>query len=156
MKSNIMLTNSRGEMLTPEEEIRKELFEAAKEEITRDKNIVFIEDVAIAIGVSKSKFYYYIPATTDEFKELKELLRTNKIVAKKELRKKWMESDNPTLNLCLYKLLSNEHERDLLADRVKSEGQNTNFNLNAEDEDKYKQLLDYVNNWNKNNPKGNN
>ena len=128
-------------------EKKKDLFSLAKQIITENEDIVFIEDVAVHCGVAKSTFYSYFPNSSDEMNELKEKLRKNKIMLKLKLRKKWLAADNPTLNVCLYKLLSNEHERELLADRVHQDGENINYNFDAESKDEYEELMQYTNSW---------
>ena len=51
--------------------------------------------------------------------ELKEVLENNRIATKVKLRNKWEDSNNATLNIALYKLLANDEERRILADKDK-------------------------------------
>ena len=100
---------------------KNEIFERAKEILKKDVDVVFIEDVAIEIGISKTTFYEYFPPKSDELNEIKELILINRSTTKKFLRNKWKDSDNATLNVCLYKLLSTEEERELLSDKPKDD-----------------------------------
>ena len=96
---------------------KNEIFERAKKCILEDKEIVFVEDLVISVGVSKTTFYELMPNGSDEMDILKEMLLDNKSALKKKLRNKWYDSENATLNVCAYKLLSNDEERRLLADK---------------------------------------
>lgn len=96
---------------------KNEIFERAKKCISEDKEIVFVEDLVIAVGISKTTFYELMPNGSNEMDILKDMLLDNKSILKKKLRNKWYESENATLNVCAYKLLSNDEERKLLADK---------------------------------------
>ena len=48
----------------------KKLLEKALEEIEKDDNILFIEDVVAACGVSKKTFYKYIVKDSEEYREI--------------------------------------------------------------------------------------
>lgn len=100
---------------------KNEIFERAKEIIKNDVDIVFIEDLIIELGISKPTFYDYYPINSNEINEIKDLILKNKTTTKKFLRNKWKDSDNATLNICLYKLLSSEEERELLSDKPKDD-----------------------------------
>ncbi len=130
------------------EATKQNFYQNCYEYIEQNPDVVFLDDVIAASPVGKSYFYELFPAESQEAVSLKEKLTQNKINKKLALRQKWAESDNATLNLCLYKLLSNEHERRLLADKVETENTNTNFNF-AADKDEYTQLCDLINNWKK-------
>ena len=89
------------------------LFEQSKELIT-SKNLIFVEDVVALLGISKPTFYDHFPIDSNEFYDLRELLTKNKIDIKVSLRKKWLDSDNATLQMALYKLTSTPEEHKLL------------------------------------------
>lgn len=130
------------------EATRQNLFQNCCKYIEDTPDAVFLDDVIAASPISKGFFYEIFPPEGKEAIELKEKLTQNKINKKLALRKKWADSDNATLNLNLYKLLSNEHERRLLADKVENENTNMNFNF-AANKDEYTQLCDLINNWKK-------
>lgn len=79
----------------------KELKKLAIEVIFKNK-LVFIEDVAVFMGISKPTFYEH---GLNEVNEIKDLIRENKVKMKSSLRVKWYKSDKPVLQLALYKLL---------------------------------------------------
>ena len=66
------------------------------------------------IGISDDTYYRLFPIGSDESDNIKQLLQKNKIQLKVALRKKWLESDNATTQLALYKLCSTEAEHRLL------------------------------------------
>lgn len=88
------------------------LFEKAKTEIV-SKRLIFIEEVATFIGISKPTLYEHFPIDSNELNELKKLIEDNKITLKTSMRKKWYDSDNATLQMGLMKLISTpeEHKR---------------------------------------------
>ena len=130
------------------EALRQNVFKQAKNYIEENPDVIFLDDIVSIMPFGKTRFYELFPAASEEAQTLKDMLIRNKINKKVELRRKWGESDNATLNVCLYKLLSSEHERKLLADKVESENTNTNFNF-AADKDEYEQLCELINNWSK-------
>ena len=91
----------------------KELFKKAKDLIPKHK-LIFIEDVAAMLGIAKSTFYEHIPIDSNESNELRDLIEKNKIELKVSMRKKWFQSDNPTLQMALYKLTSTKEEHKAL------------------------------------------
>ena len=92
----------------------QKLLEQAKKAIA-DHDLVFIEDVVAYLPCSKPAFYDHFKLESDELNEIKDLLTVNRVHTKLGLRKKWKDSDNATLQLALYKLLSEEEELKKLA-----------------------------------------
>lgn len=86
--------------------------EVAAIQAIKDNNLVFIDEVPAYLPCSLKTFYNN---KLHEVQELKEALEINKISLKNELREKWRKSDNPTLQMALYKLLATETERRQLA-----------------------------------------
>ncbi len=113
------------------------LLKKALEE-TEKNNLFFIEDVISFLPCAKSTFYKYIPIDSNEMDKLKEALGKNRINLKVELRKKWRESDNATLQLALMKLIATNAERKSLSQSyhdVTTEGKSINkIYLGGEDE----------------------
>lgn len=93
---------------------KKEILEKSKEAIKKN-NLYFIEDVVAFIPVSKSTFYEYFPADSDEMDDIKELLDDNKISMKVKLRKKLSEGEKAAEILALYKLIATDEERRALS-----------------------------------------
>jgi hypothetical protein len=76
-----------------------------------DNELVFVEDVVAHLPCDKSTFYSHFPTESNEYNHLKGLLDDNKVATKLSLRKQWKKEEaSPTLQLALYKLLSNEDE----------------------------------------------
>jgi hypothetical protein len=93
---------------------KEELFKKAKEVIKKHK-LLFVEDIIAYLPCSKPTFYQHFPVDSYEFNVLKKMLEENKISIKTNLRKRWAESDNPSLEICLYKLCATPEERMLLS-----------------------------------------
>lgn len=88
---------------------------AEAEEKIEKYGLLFVEDVVAYMGISKPTFYDHFPKDSNDFNELKKQLKQNRIDRKVQMRKKWFDSTNPTLQMGLYKLLSSEEERKKLA-----------------------------------------
>lgn len=70
-------------------------------------NLVFIEDVVAYLPCDKTTFYRH---ECHECNAIKDALAENRVKTKVALRKKWKDSDNATLQVALYKLISEEDE----------------------------------------------
>ena len=79
-------------------------------EAIKKSNLIFIEDVCAMIGISKSTFYQHFQVGSHDSNELNAIIEKNKTSLKINLRKKWLESDNPTTQIMLYKLCSTDIE----------------------------------------------
>ena len=99
-------------MARSQKEIKK-IFEKAKEVIAKH-NLIFIEEIVSYLPISKPTFYEYFPIDSNEINELKTLLEDNSVSIKSRLRNKWYESDNPTLQIALYRLTSRDDEHKKL------------------------------------------
>ena len=100
------------------------LFDKAKEQIV-SKRLIFVEEVVAFIGISKNTFYDHFPLESDEMHDLKKLIEDNKISLKTSMRKKWYDSDNPTLQMGLMKLIATPEELKKLSMQF-IESENTN------------------------------
>jgi hypothetical protein len=91
---------------------KKKLFEKAKE-AAKEKELIFIEEIVSYLPCGKTTFYEYFPANSEEMNELKTIIEDNAVEIKSGLRKKWRESENPTLQIALYRLTSrtDEHKK---------------------------------------------
>lgn len=74
--------------------------------------LIFIEEVVSYLPCVKQTFYDH---GLDKSDELKEAIQKNKDQIKSSLRKKWYASDNPTLQMALYKLTATDQERKALS-----------------------------------------
>lgn len=88
------------------EELKEKALNAIK-----SMKLVFIEEVAAFIGISKGTFYEH---KLNELNEIKDAIEANKSELKAGLRKKWYENENATTQLALYRLLSTPEEHQLL------------------------------------------
>ena len=93
---------------------RKEIFELAKAVVV-EHNLYFVDDVIAYLPCSKSTFYDSFPDGSEELDDIKRLLNINRVKIKVDLRKKWNESDNATLQMGLYKLIATDDERKKLS-----------------------------------------
>jgi hypothetical protein len=99
-------------MARSQKEINK-IFKKAKQVIAKH-NLIFIEEIVSYLPISKATFYDYYPLESDELNELKTLLEEKAVEIKSGLRKKWRESENPTLQIALYRLTSRDDEHKKL------------------------------------------
>lgn len=74
-------------------------------------DLVFISEVVSYLPCAKSTFF---SKKLDESDSIKEALENNKIEQKKTLRGKWRDSENATVQIALYRLLSDDDENDKL------------------------------------------
>ncbi len=86
---------------------KKEILKKKALEAIDENNLYFISQVVSYLPCSEATFYNH---KLEQLEELREKLELNKIKAKQKMQKKWLDSDNPTLQLALYRLLSDEHE----------------------------------------------
>jgi hypothetical protein len=90
-----------------------ELFQNAMIAII-EHGLIFKADISAYLGISTSTFYEHFPQFSQHLKQMDQALLKNKIDLKIGLRKKWRETDNPTLQLALYKLVCTNEERQAL------------------------------------------
>ena len=74
--------------------------------------LIFIEDIVAYVSFGKTTFY---AKKMNEVNEIKEALEHNKTEIKNGRGAKGYKSDNPTVQIALYKLTASEEERRLLA-----------------------------------------
>lgn len=91
----------------------EKLFEQAKQ-VAESKKLIFVEEVVSFLPCSQSTFYEFFPAESEEMEELKAIINDNKVAIKSTMRKKWYDSENPTLQLALYRLTSTQEEHKKL------------------------------------------
>ena len=94
--------------------INKEELKVKAIKVINENDLIFIEDVCAMCGISAPTFYDKFHVDSNDFKELRQLLDSNKINLKVKLRKKWLDSDNATTQLALYKLCSTTEEHKKL------------------------------------------
>lgn len=87
---------------------------AKAEKVIPEKNLVFIQDVQVFLGIATPTFYEHFPKESKNYKRITDLLNQNAVQTKYELRNKWYKSDNATLQVALMKLLGSDQERKRL------------------------------------------
>lgn len=83
----------------------------AIEELERDDNILFMDDVIASVGVSKPTFYTYIEKDGPEYNEIWERITANRINVKKYIRLKLRVSGKAAELLALYRMIATDEER---------------------------------------------
>jgi len=98
---------------------RDELEKLAVEAIKKHK-LYFFSDVIAYLPCSMATFYNH---KMEDLESIKEALEVNKVNTKVNLRTKWEQSDNPTVQIALYKLIGTEEEGDRInSQKTKVEG----------------------------------
>ena len=75
--------------------------------VIKEKNLVFIGDIFGYTPFAKATFYNH---KLDELDDIKRALQKNRVNMKVDMRQKWYESDNPTLQIGLMKLIADDEE----------------------------------------------
>lgn len=88
---------------------KKSELESESLKVIKEHNLIFIQDVIDFLPCSSSTFY---AQELEKSESIKKLLGTNKVTMKVGLRRKWYESDNPTTQIALYKLLATDEENE--------------------------------------------
>lgn len=73
----------------------------------KEHKLVFLSEVVSYLPCSEATFYNH---KLGELESIKKAIEQNRINEKVGLRKKWRQSDNPTVQIALYKLVSSEEE----------------------------------------------
>ena len=92
---------------------QKEIFEQSKDLIVKHK-LLFVKDIVDFLPITRKTFYNYFPDGSEELAEISKLLDINKVSIKANLRGKWYNSDNATLQLALYRLVADSEEHRML------------------------------------------
>ena len=88
---------------------KKKIYKLAISTI-EEKECLDITELIISLPCQRSTFYTFFPEDSDELDNLKELINVNKTKACGTLKRKWIKSDNPTLNIAAYKLMGSDEE----------------------------------------------
>ena len=87
------------------------------------RNITFIDELFIYSDIQPSVFF---DNELNKSQKIKDKIEINRSKLKKELREKWLESTNATLNVALYKLICTEEERKSLSSSASTKTSQTN------------------------------
>lgn len=117
---------------------KKELIVTAKKAI-KENNLFFVEDIVAWLPCSKTTFYEYFPAGSDEMNDLKAMLDENKIKTKSAIRAKLFRSDKAGELLALYRLICDNEERKMLNQQyIEMEAKDNSLTVNFVGVDKNK------------------
>ena len=75
-------------------------------------NIMFFDEIFIDTDITASEFYFF---ELEKSEKIKDLIEINRARLKRDLRQKWLDSTNATLNAALYKLVCTEEEKRALS-----------------------------------------
>lgn len=103
---------------------KDKIFEQAKK-VAAEKKLIFIEEIVAFLPCDKTTFYRFFQIDSNEYNEIREIIDNNKVSIKVDLRKRWHESDNATLQTCLYKLIANPYELAALTNYKQDDQQQT-------------------------------
>lgn len=92
---------------------RNKIFKQAQD-VIREHNLFFIEDIVAWLPISKPTFYEFFPLGTNEFNELKKMLEDNKVRMKTSIRAKLYKGKGADL-IALYKMICTDEERKAIA-----------------------------------------
>ena len=84
------------------------------EKVIKKEQLTAIGDICNYVPVSRPTIYNNFPIGSPEMDYFVELLDSNKSLTKETLRKKWLASESPALQIALYKLMANAEERAAL------------------------------------------
>jgi poly-D-alanine transfer protein DltD len=88
-----------------------------------EEDVTDITDLCLVLGVSRQWFYV---KGLDKNDEIKEAIETTKRRLMRQLRRKWRQSDNATLQIAEARLLSTDDELERLTiSKVKSDNNHT-------------------------------
>tara|TARA_R110000868_G_C10958350_1_gene768272 strand:+ start:2005 stop:2379 length:375 start_codon:yes stop_codon:yes gene_type:complete len=79
--------------------------------VIKEKKLFFIDDVVTLLPCTKPTFYAHFPVDSTELTEIKEALEENRVAIKTAMRSKWFNSNNPTLQIALMKMICTDEER---------------------------------------------
>lgn len=98
--------------------IEKDCLEAIKK-----NNITFLDEIFTFVDIQPSEFFEY---ELQDSTLIKDAIEINRAKLKRELRFKWFESTNATLNAALYKLVCTEEEKRALSSSAVSKNTQNN------------------------------
>jgi hypothetical protein len=79
-------------------------------ELIEKHHLIFIDDIVGLLPCSAPTFYSFFPPESNELNDIKARLAKNRISMKANMRKKWYQSENATLQVALMKLIATDDE----------------------------------------------
>ncbi len=99
-------------------------------EAISENNITFLDEIFTFSDILPSEFY---STGLSESQKIKDLIEINRAKLKRELRLKWLDSTNATLNAALYKLVCTEEEKRALSAAAAAKTQQNNDQCTQEE-----------------------
>jgi hypothetical protein len=87
-------------------------------DLVNKHNLIFIDEVLSLLPIHPSTFYDWYPSGSERNLELKAEIDKVRIKMKANMRRKWYESDNASLQIGLMKLIGTEDEVNRLSGNV--------------------------------------
>ena len=81
-------------------------------EAIKTHKLFFLNDIPVYLPISRTTFYDYELNKSDT---IREALEQNRIEIKISMRNRWYNSNHPTLQILLYRLLADDEERRRIA-----------------------------------------
>lgn len=78
--------------------------------LIEEKECLDIRELVAFLPCQTTCFYAFFPATSKESETFKEMINTNKVKACGGLKRRWIKSENATLQIAAYKLMGDEDE----------------------------------------------
>ena len=96
-----------------------------------EKNgITFLDEIFTFVKIQPSEFFEY---NLQDSTKIKDAIDINRAKLKRDLRAKWLDSTNATLNAALYKLVCTEEEKKSLSSSSSTKNSSNNDNYTQEE-----------------------
>ena len=106
---------------------KKQIYESEILKVIKANNLFVISDIfAYYTGIKSSQFYNL---ELEKSENIKKAIDDNKIKTRQSLKNKWYKSENPTLQIALFKTICSDEEAHRLngsKQEIRSEVTNTN------------------------------
>jgi hypothetical protein len=115
--------------------------------IAEKNKCLFIESVVHKLPISRQTFYDFFPLESDKLDTIKDICHKNRVDKKNLMYNKWFESENPTLQVALMKLIAEDDQADRLnGSRQKIEHSGNAFKVDEKEiEEKLKIAMKIIN-----------
>ncbi|MDD6581589.1 MAG: hypothetical protein PUF10_02780 [Bacteroidales bacterium] len=117
---------------------RKKHIEDIVKCVESHKDILFFSDILDHYHDLKESQFYNLKL--NECEEIKSAINRNRATAKHHIRTKWIQSENPTLQIAAYRIMATEDERRAL--EMKYSDVKVNGNVGVVSEEAINNLID--------------
>lgn len=116
--------------MTKKEE-RYNKYESEIVEVIKKYNLFVIQDIfAFYTGIKSAQFYNL---DLEKSESIKEAIDNNKVKTCQSLKNKWFKSENPTLNIALFKTICTDEEREKISVNYNKNDNNHNIDINSKE-----------------------